>query len=195
MFNFKISMRNWKNSIFVSYNDYAPIKFVMNRALFQKKIVDIQRNMFSFAMMLTANTEEAEDLLQDTTLKVLNHQDMYVENNNFKAWVMTIMRNIFINNYRKVIRNQTIFDQTEDLYHLNLPQDSGFDSPEAAFTIKEINQAINALDSELKIPFSLYLAGYKYEEIAGKLNIPLGTVKSRIFIPRNKLQKALKGMR
>lgn len=71
--------------------------------------------------MLTANREEAKDLLQDTTLKALDNEDKYIDNVNFKGWVFTIMRNIFINNYRRVVRNQTIIDQTEDLYHLNLP--------------------------------------------------------------------------
>ena len=91
--------------------------------------------------MLTANREEAKDLLQDTTLKALDNEDKYIDNVNFKGWVFTIMRNIFINNYRRVVRNQTIIDQTEDLYHLNLPQDSGFASPEGSFTVKEITTA------------------------------------------------------
>jgi RNA polymerase sigma-70 factor (ECF subfamily) len=151
--------------------------------------------MFNFAMMLTANKDDAQDLLQDTTLKALDNQDKYVDNINFKGWVLTIMRNIFINNYRKIIRNQTIIDQTEDLYHLNLSQDSGFDTPEGAFTIKEINKAINNLNNDLKMPFSMFLLGYKYTEIAEKLNLPLGTVKSRTFFARQELQSSLRDMR
>lgn len=167
----------------------------MNSSQFQEKILGIQGNMYNFAMMLTANKDDAQDLLQDTTLKALDNQEKYVDNINFKGWVLTIMRNIFINNYRKVVRSQTIIDKTEDLYHLNLSQDSGFDTPEGAFTIKEINQAINNLNNDLKMPFSLFLAGYKYNEISEKLNLPLGTVKSRIFFARQELQKTLKGMR
>ncbi|MDR3061507.1 MAG: RNA polymerase sigma factor [Dysgonamonadaceae bacterium] len=167
----------------------------MNKSQFQEKILGIQGNMYNFAMMLTANKDDAQDLLQDTTLKALDNQEKYVDNINFKGWVLTIMRNIFINNYRKVVRSQTIIDKTEDLYHLNLSQDSGFDTPEGAFTIKEIDQAIHHLNSDLKMPFSLFLAGYKYNEISEKLNLPLGTVKSRIFFARQELQRALKGMR
>ena len=167
----------------------------MNKNQFQEKILGIQRNMYNFAMMLTANKDDAQDLMQDTTLKALDNHEKYIDNVNFKGWVLTIMRNIFINNYRKVIRSQTIIDKTEDLYHLNLSQDSGFDTPEGAFTIKEINQAINNLNHDLKIPFSLFLAGYKYNEISEKLNLPIGTVKSRIFFARQKLQSHLKGMR
>ena len=167
----------------------------MNPLQFQKKILGIQDNMFNFAMMLTANKDDAQDLLQDTTLKALDNQDKYVDNINFKGWVLTIMRNIFINNYRKIVRSQTIIDQTEDLYHLNLSQDSGFDTPEGAFTIKEINKAINGLNNDLKMPFSMFLAGYKYNEISEKLNLPLGTVKSRIFFARQELQSTLRDMK
>ncbi|MDR0506203.1 MAG: RNA polymerase sigma factor [Dysgonamonadaceae bacterium] len=167
----------------------------MNSAQFQERILGIQDNMFNFALMLTANREDAHDLLQDTTLKALNNQDKYIDNVNFKGWVLTIMRNIFINNYRKVVRNQTVIDQTEDLYHLNLSQDSGFDSPDGTMTVKEIKKAVNSLNTNLRIPFSMFLAGYKYNEIADKLDLPLGSVKSRIFFARQELQKTLKDMR
>jgi RNA polymerase sigma-70 factor (ECF subfamily) len=167
----------------------------MNSVQFQQRILGIQDNMFNFAMMLTGNRDDASDLLQDTTLKALDNRDKYVDNINFKGWVLTIMRNIFINNYRKVVRSQTIIDQTEDLYHLNLSQDSGFDSPDGAYTIKEINIAIGNLNYDLKMPFSMFLAGYKYNEIAEKLILPLGTVKSRIFFARQELQKSLRDMR
>lgn len=130
-------------------------------------------------------------MLQDTTLKVLDNEDKYIDNVNFKGWVFTIMRNIFINNYRRVVRNQTIIDQTEDLYHLNLPQDSGFASPEGSFTVKEITTAINSFSEEYRIPFSMHVAGYKYHEIAEK-RFALGTVKSRIFFARQRLQEMLK---
>ena len=87
---------------------------------------------------------------------------------------------------------KTIIDQTEDLYHLNLPQDSGFASPEGSFTVKEITTAINSFSEEYRIPFSMHVAGYKYHEIAEKMDLPLGTVKSRIFFARQRLQEMLK---
>ena len=111
----------------------------MNSLKFQDRLLGLQDNLLNFAYMLTANREEAKDLLQDTTLKALDNEDKYIDNVNFKGWVFTIMRNIFINNYRRVVRNQTIIDQTEDLYHLNLPQDSGFASPEGSFTEGDYN--------------------------------------------------------
>ena len=164
----------------------------MNSLKFQDRLLGLQDNLLNFAYMLTANREEAKDLLQDTTLKALDNEDKYIDNVNFKGWVFTIMRNIFINNYRRVVRNQTIIDQTEDLYHLNLPQDSGFASPEGSFTVKEITTAINSFSVEYRLPLSMHVAGYKYHEIAEKMDLPLGTVKSRIFFARQRLQEMLK---
>lgn len=159
---------------------------------FQKQLLDLQDNMLNFAFILTADREEARDLLQDTTLKVLDNQEKYTDNTNFKGWVFTIMRNIFINNYRRMVRNQTMVDKTEDLYHLSMPQESGFMTPEGAFNVKEITKVINNFPDEYRIPFSMHVAGYKYNEIAEKMNLPLGTVKSRIFFARQKLQSILK---
>jgi len=164
---------------------------IMSSKNFQTKLLDLQSNLLNFAYMLTSNRDDAYDLLQDTTLKVLDNEDKYVDNVNFKGWVFTIMRNIFINNYRKVVRSATIIDQTEDLYHLNLPQDSGIDSPEGAIAAKEITAAINTFSDEYRIPFSMHVAGYKYNEIAEKMGLPLGTIKSRIFFARQKLQTML----
>lgn len=156
---------------------------------FQGKLLSLQSNLLNFAYMLTSNYDDAYDLLQDTTLKALDNEDKYVDNVNFKGWVFTIMRNIFINNYRKVVRSSTVVDKTEDLYHINLPQDSGFQTPEGSFAAMEITKAINSFSDEYRVPFSMHVAGYKYNEIAEKMNQPLGTVKSRIFFARQKLQQ------
>lgn len=164
-------------------------------ASFKSRLVGLQGNLLSFAYQLTSNREQAEDLLQDTTLKALDNEDKYVDNVNFKGWIFTIMRNIFINNYRQNVRKATVIDQTEDLYHLNISQDSGFETPEGSFAVKEISVAINAFPAEYKEPFNLYVAGYKYNEISEKLNLPLGTVKSRIFFARKRLREILQDYR
>lgn len=162
---------------------------------FETKLLSLQGNLLNFAYMLTSNRDDAYDLLQDTTIKALDNEDKYVENTNFKGWVFTIMRNIFINNYRKVVRSATVVDTTEDLYHLNLPQDSGFETPEGSVAANEITGAINSLSDDYRIPFSMYVAGYKYNEISEKMNLPLGTIKSRIFFARKQLQDTLKDYR
>ena len=160
--------------------------------MFESKLIELQANMMNFALTLTANREEAKDLIQETTLRALDNQEKYYENVNFKGWVFTIMHNIFVNNYRRMVRSQTMIDQTDNLYHLNMPQDSGFDSPEGAYTVSEINRVMNSFADEYKVPFQMHVQGFKYEEIAQDLGLPIGTVKSRIFFARKRLQELLK---
>ena len=167
----------------------------MNALQFKKNLLGLQENMMSFALMLTANRDDAQDLLQDTTLKVLDNQEKYVDNLNFKGWVLTVMRNIFINNYHKIVRTQTVVDQSVDLYNLDITNDDSFVTPGSSCQILEISMAIESLNNDLKIPFSMYLSGYKYNEIAERLKLPLGTVKSRIFFARQELQQKLKDYR
>ncbi|MBD5268031.1 MAG: RNA polymerase sigma factor [Bacteroides sp.] len=158
---------------------------------FKSRLLGLQGNLLSFAYQLTSNREEAQDLLQDTTLKALDNEEKYVDNVNFKGWIFTIMRNIFINNYRQTVRQATVVDKTEDLYHLNISQDSGLSTPEGSFAVKEIHEALNSFSDDYRIPFNMFVAGYKYHEIADKLGLPLGTVKSRIFFARKRLRDEL----
>jgi len=162
---------------------------------FESKLMSLQGNLLNFAYMLTSDRDNAYDLLQDTTLKALDNESKYVDNTNFKGWVFTIMRNIFINNYRRSVRSQTVVDQTEDLYHLILSQDSGLESPEGSYGAGEITAAIDSFPEEYRVPFSMHVAGYKYNEIAERMGLPLGTVKSRIFFARKKLQAQFKDYR
>lgn len=164
----------------------------MTKLEFEAKLLGLQSNMFNFAYSLTLDREEAKDLLQETTLKVLNNEEKFIDDTNFKGWVLTIMKNIFINNYRKVLRDQTMVDHTDNLYYLNIPKESGFDTPEGSYAIEEINKCINSFSDEYRLPFSMHVAGYKYHEIAEKMDLPIGTVKSRIFFARQRLQESLK---
>ncbi|MBD5191206.1 MAG: sigma-70 family RNA polymerase sigma factor [Bacteroidales bacterium] len=165
------------------------------KSTFLTSVLGMQSNLMSFALKLTLNKEEASDLVQDTTLKALNNEEKFVENSNFKGWMLTIMRNIFINNYRKSARENTVVDTTEDCRHLNLSQESGLETPEGAFAMNEIEAIIAGFDADYRLPFSMHVAGYKYEEISEKLNMPLGTVKSRIFFTRKRLREILKDYR
>ena len=167
----------------------------MGTSTFTQNLLGMQTELHRFALKLTADHEEANDLLQETSLKALDNEDKYTPDTNFKGWMYTIMRNIFINNYRKTVRDQTFIDQTDNLFHLNLPQDSGFESTEGNYDLKEIRRIVNSLPKEYRVPFSMYVSGFKYREIADKLGLPLGTVKSRIFFTRQGLQKDLKDFR
>ena len=162
-----------------------------NKANFERSVLGMQGNLMSFALKLTLDKDEAHDLVQDTTLKALRNEEKYVENTNFKGWMLTIMRNIFINNYRKAARENTSVDVSEDLFHINLCQESGLETPDGAYACNEISTLIANFPAEYRQPFSMHVAGYKYEEIAEKLNMPLGTVKSKIFFTRKKLREIL----
>lgn len=162
---------------------------------FKTSVVGMQGALLSFAMKLTLDRDEADDLVQDTMLKALNNESKFESGTNMKGWMMTIMRNIFINNYRQSVRKATVIDQTEDLYHLNICQDSGLTTPEGSYAVKEISMALNSFSEYYRIPFNMFVSGYKYNEIAKKLNLPLGTVKSRIFFARKRLREQLKDYR
>lgn len=167
----------------------------MTRSSFQIKLLAIQRNLLSFAYSLTSDRDDAYDLLQDTTLKALDNEDKYKENTNFKGWVFTIMRNLFINNYRAAVRSGVTIDRSEDLYQLNLSQESGLDTPEGIVTTQEISAAMRSIGEDYRVPFVMFIQGYKYQEIAEHFKLPLGTVKSRIFVARRKLQSLLHELR
>lgn len=167
----------------------------MTPRIFQSRLLALQNNLLSFAYTLTCNRDDAYDLLQDTTVKALDSQDKYVDNVNFKGWVFTIMRNLFINNYRASVRAAVVIDRSDDLYTLNLSQESGLESPEGSVTTGEIMKAMSALPPEYREPFSMFLQGYRYAEIARHMAAPLGTIKSRIFVARKRLQAALADLR
>ena len=148
----------------------------MNNITFKKDLLGVQDDLLRFAYKLTSDREGANDLLQETSLKALDNEEKYTPDTNIKGWIYTIMRNIFINNYRKVVRDQTFVDTTDNLYHLNLPRDAAFESTESAYDLKEMHRVVNTLPKEYKVPFAMHVSGFKYREIAEKLNLPLGTI-------------------
>ena len=166
-----------------------------DKSSFKSMVFAMQSNLMAFAMKLTLNKEEAQDLVQDTNLKALKNEAKFVDASNPRGWMLTIMRNIFINNYRRRTRENIVLDTSDDGYLLNLPQESGMSNPEGAFALGEITSIIEKFPEDYRQPFYLHVAGYKYEEIADKLRMPLGTVKSRIFTIRKQLREILKDYR
>lgn len=158
---------------------------------FNYQVTGLKKNLEYFAYSLTANQEDANDLVQDTYLKALLHREKFVKEDNLKAWMFTIMKNTFINKYRRNVKANTIIDGTKDLYYMNISRESGFADPVSVCNTKDIEAAIASLEDEYKIPFTMHLKGWKYKEIADKLNISIGTVKSRIFFTRKKLMAKL----
>jgi RNA polymerase sigma-70 factor (ECF subfamily) len=158
---------------------------------FTNEVLGFRDSLKYFALSLTNNEEESDDLLQETMLKAFTYKDRFAENTNLKAWLYTIMKNIFINNYRRNIKTRTIIDGTKDAYFINIPQVTRESDPESTLSYGEIQGVVDSLEDEYKVPLSMYFEGFKYKEIADDLNLPIGTVKSRIFLARKQLMSML----
>jgi RNA polymerase sigma factor (sigma-70 family) len=158
---------------------------------FNDMLVDNADFLKPFAVNLTKDSEAANDLYQETLYKALANHEKYNAGTNIKAWLFTIMRNIFINDYRRKAKQKTVFDNSGNDYLINLKQATVSNAAESSLRMKEINEAIYQLPEIFKIPFQLYFDGYKYQEIADVLVEPLGTVKSRIHFARKLLKERL----
>ncbi len=155
----------------------------------QEQLDAISSSLRAFSLKLTGNSVDAEDLYQDTALRIITNADKYKQGTNFKAWAVTIMRNIFINNYRKKVRRNMIIDQTPNNYYINSGDKLVENDGEANVAYNELMKMVNTLDEDFRRPFLMAYQGFKYDEIAEQLGSPLGTIKSRIFFARKKLQK------
>jgi len=164
----------------------------MSQIEFTNNFNEMRSLLMAFALRLTKDSEDAQDLLQETAYKAFKYRSLFEPHTNLRAWLMTIMRNTFINNYRKQKRRQTLSDNTTTQYFLNRGRDSVFNEGEANVTVEELQQAINQLNPVVRTPFLMHYQGYKYDEVADALGIPLGTVKSRIFFARQELKAQLK---
>ena len=162
---------------------------------FEERLLRILGDLSQFAHKLNSDQDKAKDLLHDTILKVLDNRDKYVNDSNYRGWALTIMKNIFINNHYKDNRISLTLDQDEKSSFADIPYESGFVASGGECTLKDIRQAVSSVANEYRIPFSMHIAGYKYEEIATFMNLPIGTVKSRIYYTRKKLQILLKDYR
>jgi RNA polymerase sigma-70 factor (ECF subfamily) len=158
---------------------------------FSDMLVDNAGFLKPFAVNLTKNNETANDLYQETLYKALANKEKYNSGTNIKAWLFTIMRNIFINDYRRNAKRRTVFDSTPEDYLINLSQVSVANSAEGNLRQKEIEAAIDGLPETFKVPFKLYFEGYKYQEISEYLDEPLGTIKSRIHFARKLLKEQI----
>ena len=163
----------------------------MTASEFNYHLVSLEKGLKSYAYKLTSNPNDASDLTQETYLRALIYKDQFESNTNLKSWIFTIMKNTFINNYRRSLRENTAFDNTKDLYYLNHSKVSVAATPDSYISESEIMKHIDHLEDDLRIPFKMHLEGYKYQEIADQMDINIGTVKSRIFTGRQLLMKVL----
>ncbi len=164
----------------------------MNTPEFTQAIRTHESPLTSYAYSLTKDYHNAHDLIQETYFRAISNKEKYAQGTNLKAWLLTIMRNIFINDYRRKVKRNTILDKTENLYLINSSQDFAHNAAEDRFVMQDLQKAIKTLAPEYRRPFLRHYQGFKYQEIADEMRLPLGTVKSRIFFARKQIKEALK---
>jgi RNA polymerase sigma factor (sigma-70 family) len=163
----------------------------MSTAEFNHLILNNSDLLRPFALSLTRDSEQAKDLYQETLCRAFINRDKYNIGTNLKAWLYTIMRNIFINDYRRKMKRNTVSaDLSEDIT-VTKTQAYSFNNAESNIMFKDIQERINSLPDIFKQPFSLYFEGFKYHEIAFAMNEPLGTIKSRIHFARKLLKEQI----
>ena len=144
-----------------------------------------------FAINLTKDHETAKDLFQETLYRALSNKDKYNVGTNIKAWLYTIMRNIFINDYRKKAKQSVVLDNSPKDFLIDQTRTKVLNDGVTNLNLREVKQLIYDLPELFRTPFNLYFEGYKYNEIAEELNEPLGTIKSRIHFARKILKQKI----
>ncbi|MFQ5445505.1 MAG: RNA polymerase sigma factor [Saprospiraceae bacterium] len=158
----------------------------MSTIEFSSHFDSLQHKLLPFAYRLTNNVEDAKDLIQETALRAYNNKEKFEVGTNFRAWVTTIMRNTFINIYRKKKNRNTTSEPADSYVFVN--EDNAVDNNAYSnIMMVELYNILGKLDLIYRKPFLMFYEGYKYEEIADIMNLPVGTVKSRIFFARQKL--------
>lgn len=163
----------------------------MSTNSFSSRVYQFSTDLKPIALSLTRDLENANDLIQETMLRALSSQDKFKEGTNLKAWLYTIMKNIFINDYRRRVKRKTIIDSTDNLYYLNSSDQSIDNHGESNLNMEDVNTAFRDMSSDFKVPFLMHYKGFKYQEIADDLGLPIGTVKSRIHFARKELKRKL----
>lgn len=164
----------------------------MSTIEFHQNLDFLTESLNAFAYSLTKNSEDAKDLYQETAFRAINNQEKFRPETNFKAWTFTIMKNIFINNYRKKVKANTILDATDNTFFIDSGSNVITNDGNRNMLMKELQQMIDRLEDNIRIPFVMHHEGYKYNEIAEMFDLPLGTVKSRIFFARKELKDMIR---
>ncbi|HLO56367.1 MAG TPA: RNA polymerase sigma factor [Saprospiraceae bacterium] len=164
----------------------------MSTLEFNQNFHFLTESLNAFAYSLTKNSEDAKDLYQETAFRAINNRDKFRPETNFKAWTFTIMKNIFINNYRKKVKANTILDSTDNNFFIDSGSNVITNDGGRNILMNELQEMITSLEDNIRIPFIMHHEGFKYNEIAEKFDLPLGTVKSRIFFARKALKDMIK---
>ncbi len=177
--------------ILFSFVLYKVKQNYMSNAEFSMLLTENAEFLRPFAINLTKNHESAKDLFQETLYRAISNKDKYNVGTNIKAWLYTIMRNIFINDYRKKAKQSTVFDNSPNDFLIDQTSNKVTNDAITNLNLREVKQYIYDLPELFRTPFNLYFEGYKYNEIADALDEPLGTIKSRIHFARKILKQKI----
>ncbi|MEY4609999.1 MAG: hypothetical protein RL246_318 [Bacteroidota bacterium] len=158
---------------------------------FSYQVGNFSKFLRPFALRLTRDSDDANDLVQDTLVKAYTNREKYADGTNLKAWLFTIMKNTFITQYQRMVRRNTFIDTTENLHFINSNESLQDNGAIASFMREDIEKALELTDEMYRLPFLMYFQGFKYHEIAEELDLPIGTVKNRIHIARKDLKQML----
>ena len=164
----------------------------MTKIEFNTMVMQQASSLKMYALHFTHDADDANDLVQDTLLKAITYYNKFKEGTNLKGWLYTIMKNTFINNYRRFVKISSFVTKSDEISSANLVFSSTKNQGESKFIMDDIKNALGKLPDEYYVPFSMYFEGHKYHEIADHLTIPIGTVKTRIHVARKLLKKNLK---
>lgn len=148
--------------------------------------------LLDFALRLTRDKVDASDLYQETAYRAIKNIHQFKPNTNLRAWLRTIMRNTFINAYRKSRRVKIYQDSSDNHYLIDSTKQTVKNNGELKMNYEELISLVDRIDDYLRIPFMMSYQGFKYEEIAEELDIPIGTVKSRIFMARRRIKNSIR---
>jgi len=159
----------------------------MKELTFDQLLLESKSYLEPFAFSLTRNTEDSLDLIQDTLYRALINKEKYQKDTNIRAWLYTIMRNIFINNYRRQKKFSKVSSDVPQDHYLFQRDKVAYNNGLMNCGLKEVLTEINNLPDIFRRTFEMHYKGFKYQEIADTLSEPLGTIKSRIHITRKML--------
>lgn len=154
---------------------------------FNAQYQPLEELLFAFAIKLTKDKVNAQDLMQETLCRAFKSKNRFKTGTNFKAWITTIMRNNYINDYRKLKTRNKVEAPIED-YGYMVENKTTEGNAASIIMMKELTSMVGSLSPDFQRPFVMFTDGYHYDEIAAEMNIPIGTVKSRIFFARKKLK-------
>src|SRR5690606_15168130 len=153
----------------------------MNKFEFNSLVVKHSDSLKSYARNFTRDQDDANDLVQDTLLKAVTYFKNFKDGTNLKGWLYTIMKNTFINNYRRVVKTNSFITKEEEITNANLVVSATSNRGDNKFVMEDINHALSNLSEDYSDLFAMNFDSHKHHEFTDYLHVRLGTAQSNIL--------------